>query len=227
MYIGIAEGVFCCAFSGEAKCATIPRMNDSDQRVHLRANMAARRNALGAAQRIAAAEGVARHLEQLPEFMLDPNIAGYWAVRGELPLNLAIARLRARGQRYFLPMLDAHAPRMLRFAEFVTGTALTINRFGIPEPSDSELIDAAQLDVALVPLLAFDARGNRLGTGGGFYDTTFAFLRERVRPAKPLLIGIGYAFQQVGALPAEPWDVALDYVATENALIDCNAARCA
>jgi 5-formyltetrahydrofolate cyclo-ligase len=197
-------------------------VNDLPQdRIRLRAAMAAQRVALNAAQRIAAAEGVARSLERLPEFMVDPNVAGYWAVRGEVPLNLAVASLHSRGQKYFLPVLDQSTPRLLRFAEYKTGAALQPNRFGIPEPQDAALIDARRLDLVLLPLLAFDARGNRLGTGGGFYDTTFASLRDRKGAAKPLLVGVGYAFQQVESLPFEEWDVALDYIATERELIEC------
>ena len=198
---------------------------NSHIRIRLRAEMSARRAALSAADRIAAAEGVARSLERLPEFMVDANVAGYWAVRGEVPLNLAVASLHSRGQHYFLPVLDANTPRSLRFAEYRTGDVLQPNRFGIPEPQDSAPIDAQRLDVVLLPLLAFDKRGNRLGTGGGFYDTTFSFLRDRKQVAKPLLVGIGYAFQQAESLSAENWDVALDYVATDSELIDCNAER--
>ncbi|HEX7130707.1 MAG TPA: 5-formyltetrahydrofolate cyclo-ligase, partial [Rhodanobacteraceae bacterium] len=175
-------------------------MPPSPERQRLRADMAARRAALGAPARIAAAEGVMRSLEQLPEFVVDSHIAGYWAVRGEVPLNLAVARLTSRGQRYFLPVLDESAPRTLRFAEFRAGAAVATNRFGIPEPRDTEAVSARQLDLVLLPLLAFDARGNRLGTGGGWYDTTFSFLREQARPTRPLLVGIGYAFQQVDKL---------------------------
>ncbi|MGN6314553.1 MAG: 5-formyltetrahydrofolate cyclo-ligase [Rhodanobacteraceae bacterium] len=200
-------------------------MLESPDRKRLRADMAVRRTALGAPARIAAAEGVMRSLEQLPEFMVDPNIAGYWAVRGEVPLNLAVARLALRGQHYFLPVLDDTAPRTLRFAEFRAGAALEPNRFGIPEPRDTGTLSAQDMDVVLLPLLAFDARGHRLGTGGGWYDTTFSFLREQARPARPLLVGIGYAFQQVDALPAESWDVPLDCIATENGLIDCTASE--
>ena len=195
----------------------------ADIRAKLRADMAARRTALGAPARIAAAEGVMRSLEQLPEFMVDPDIAGYWAVRGEVPLNLAVARLASRGQHYFLPVLDDSVPRTLRFAEFVAGTALEPNRFGIPEPHETATVPADQMDVVLLPLLAFDARGNRLGTGGGWYDSTFSFLREQARPARPLLVGVAYAFQQVEALPVESWDVPLDYIATDTALIECIA----
>lgn len=197
----------------------------SDQRSKLRTDMAARRSALGAPARISAAEGVARSLEQLPEFMVESCVAGYWAVRGELPLNLAVARLTSRSQRYFLPVLDDSVPRTLRFAEFVTSTELVPNRFGIPEPCGVEPVQAGQMEVVLVPLLAFDARGNRLGSGGGWYDSTFAFLSKSTRPARPLLVGVGYAFQQVEALPAESWDIPLDCIATEKALIDCTTAQ--
>ena len=190
-------------------------------RSKLRAEMSARRAALGAAERIAAAEGVVRSLESLPEFMVDANVAGYWAVRGELPLNLVVASLHSRGQHYLLPVLDGDSPRGLRFAKYRTGDALKSNRFGIPEPRNAVTLDARQLDVVLLPLLAFDTRGHRLGTGGGFYESTFSFLRERSAPAKPLLVGIGYAFQQVESLSSESWDVPLDYVATERELIDC------
>ncbi|MGH8214170.1 MAG: 5-formyltetrahydrofolate cyclo-ligase, partial [Rhodanobacteraceae bacterium] len=106
-------------------------MNDS--RALLRARMSLQRNELVARQRIEAAAGVLHSLERLPEFMTDPRVAGYWAVRGELPLNLAVASLHRRKQDYFLPVLgDA---RQLHFARFDTGGALRNNRFGIPEPA--------------------------------------------------------------------------------------------
>lgn len=223
MYTGTAEDAL--LHRREHVLCDHSRMLESSHRKRLRADMAARRTELGASARIAAATSVMHSLELLPEFMVDANVAGYWAVRGEVPLNLAVARLSSRGQRYFLPVLDESAPRTLRFAEFVAGAPLAPNRFGIPEPSDIETISAQQLDVVLLPLLAFDARGNRLGTGGGWYDTSFSFLREQPRPARPLLVGVGYAFQQVDALPVESWDVPLDYVATDRGLIDCTAAE--
>ena len=193
----------------------------NDGHALLRARMALRRNELDAKQRIAAAVGVLHSLENLPEFMTDANVAGYWAVRGELPLNLAVASLARREQRYFLPMLGA--TRQLHFAEYSTGTPVTHNRFGIPEPATpaDRRLAPRDMDVVLLPLLAFDRQGHRLGTGGGWYDTSLAFLREVPRPAKPLLVGIGYAFQEQGSISAEPWDVDLDYVATDSELIAC------
>jgi len=68
----------------------------------------------------------------------------------------------------------------------------------------------------LVPLVAFDDAGNRLGMGAGYYDRSFAF--RRAAPSPPLLVGVGYEFQRVPALAAQPWDVPLDAVLTERGL---------
>jgi 5-formyltetrahydrofolate cyclo-ligase len=67
----------------------------------------------------------------------------------------------------------------------------------------------------LAPLVAFDARGIRLGMGGGFYDRTFAFLHRRTRWRRPVLMGLGYEFQRVDDVGGHPWDVPLLAVATE------------
>jgi len=160
-------------------------------------------------------------LEQLPEFLVDPRIAGYWAVAGEMPLHAAYASLRSREQQYFLPLITA--ANDLQFAAWRAGTDVQANRYGIPEPAapvDSRLAPA-DLDVVLVPLLGFDRGGNRLGSGAGFYDRSFAFLRDAQRPARPVLVGIGYHFQEVPQIGAEAWDVALDFVATDRELIAC------
>jgi len=194
---------------------------DSDFRIALRKQLRERRAAIGASERVAAASAVVAQLEGVPEFLTDTNVAGYWAVAGELPLAAVIGGLRRRGQVYHLPIIDEQ--RRLRFAPWWPGSAIRTNRFGIPEPADATqpplMPDA--IDVVLVPLLGFDRSGYRLGFGGGYYDRSFAFLRKLTRPAKPLLIGIGYAVQEVDHIEPNEWDVKLDYVATERELLDC------
>lgn len=191
------------------------------QRRELRQRLAERRRALTPQQRILAAQGVRRSLEQLPEYHTDARVAGYWATNGELPLNLAIAPLAARGQQFLLPVIDA--AKELRFAPWRSGDPVQANRHGIPEPVEQgALLAAFQLDLVLVPLLAFDRRGYRLGYGGGYYDRSFAFLREQLRPTEPLLVGIAYDFQELEIVNEQPWDVALDFVATDRELINCN-----
>jgi len=170
---------------------------------------------------MAAAEALATALEQLPEFLVDPRIAGYWAVAGEMPLHAAYASLRSREQQYFLPLITA--ANDLQFAAWHAGAAVQANRYGIPEPvAQSGVLGASDLDVVLVPLLGFDRHGNRLGSGAGFYDRSFAFLRASQRPARPVLVGIGYHFQEVGEIVPAAWDVPLDFVATDRELIACS-----
>lgn len=191
-----------------------------EDRSGLRKRLRQQRADLAPRERVQAAAAIVAALEQIPEFLVDPRIAGYWAVGGEVPLNIVQMRLVARDQRYFLPRLDADGS--LEFAAWQAGAALAPNRFGIPEPAaDAAPCAARELDVVLVPLLGFDRKGNRLGMGAGYYDRTFAWLRDQARPAQPLLVGIGYHFQEVSELAAQPWDVPLDYIATERELIAC------
>ena len=198
-------------------------MDATAQRRELRRQLAERRRALTPAQRIGAAQGLRRSLEQLPEYLTDARVAGYWAVDGELPLNLVIPPLASRGQQFLLPVIGPNA--QLSFAPWQAGEDVEPNRFGIPEPANPrERLEPFQIDLVLVPLMAFDRRGNRLGTGGGYYDRAFAFLNEQVRPTEPLLVGVAYAFQELPEVDEEPWDVPLDFIATDQELIDCHAS---
>lgn len=199
-----------------AEDATFPHA--ADPRRTLRRELKARRAALDAPTRIAAAERIARQLSSLPALSVPGYVAGYWAVDGEASLHAVMPRL-ADGVVYCLPCLGEDA--RLRFAPWRTGDPLVQNRFGIPEPdvAPSSCLAPADLSVVLLPLVGFDRRGNRLGMGAGFYDRSFAFRLERAAP--PLLVGIAYGFQEVPTVPAQPWDVPLDCVATEGELIVC------
>jgi 5-formyltetrahydrofolate cyclo-ligase len=193
---------------------------NSDERSALRTLLRARRTALSAQERIGAAQSLVAQLERIPEFLTDHRIAGYWAVDGELPLMALPPGLRERGQEYYLPVVESGG--VLRFAPWTPGAPIAPNRYGIPEPV-AEAVDrvpADEIDVVLVPLLGFDRTGHRLGFGGGYYDRTFAYLRERDGVGRPLLVGVGYAIQEVEPIRVQPWDVRLDYVATERELID-------
>lgn len=207
-----------------ARTAGDANVDANAQRRELRRQLADQRRALAPAQRIAAAQGLRRSLDQLPEYLTDARVAGYWAHNGELPLNLIIPPLATRGQQFLLPVIGPN--HQLRFAPWQSGQDVQPNRYGIPEPSEpGELLEPFQLDLVLLPVTAFDRRGNRLGTGGGYYDRAFAFLNEQVRPTEPLLVGIAYAFQELPQIDEEPWDVPLDFIATDRELIDCHATR--
>ena len=196
-------------------------MDATAQRRELRQHLSAQRRALAPAQRITAAQGLRRSLEQLPEYHTDARVAGYWACDGELPLNLVIPPLAAGGQGFLLPMLGED--NQLRFAPWAAGEPVQPNRFGIPEPvAPREWFAPFQLDLVLVPLLGFDRHGHRLGYGGGWYDRSFAFLGDQVRPTEPLLVGVAYDFQELPVIKPEAWDVPLDFIATDRELIDCH-----
>ncbi|MFC7301307.1 5-formyltetrahydrofolate cyclo-ligase [Cognatiluteimonas weifangensis] len=184
----------------------------SGDRDALRRELRQRRRAIPAAARIAAAERLAEQLLALPFAPASGHVAGYWAMDGEIALHAWQLRLPPT-LHYCLPVLGADG--QLRFAPWRRGDALVGNRFGIPEPdvAAESLLPAAAMALVVVPLVGFDARGQRLGMGGGWYDRSFAF-RNRQGPP-PWLVGAGFAAQQVQVLAAESWDVALDAVCSE------------
>lgn len=188
----------------------------------LRRRMRAYRRTLSARERAEAAEAVASHLFALPGLDEATAVAGYFAVDGELPLSSVASRLIALGKRYYLPVLEPG--QRLSFRRFDADAPLVPNRFGIPEPSTGESLAPECLDLVFLPLIAFDALGNRLGSGAGYYDRTFAF-RRHAAAVRPLLVGVGYAFQQRPLLPAADWDIPLDFVLTDRSLIDCRSLR--
>ena len=106
-----------------------------------------------------------------------------------------------------------------RLGEIARETLRPLIREGGGEIADcslhGELIDPRRLDLVIVPLFAFDARGTRLGTGGGYYDRTFSFAASSAAWRRPALIGVGYAFQQHERLERAPWDVPLDGAVTD------------
>ena len=187
----------------------------SDNRQDLRRQLRQRRREIPAAARITAAEALATNLLALPFADVAGPVAGYWAMDGEIALHRWQMQLPPQ-QTYCLPVLHG---RLLRFAPWRPGQPLVANRYGIPEPD----VDATQAlrpeEMALVvaPLTGFDARCRRLGMGGGWYDRSFAFRQRRSAP--PWLVGVGFAAQQVPALPVEGWDVAVDAICTEQATL--------
>jgi 5-formyltetrahydrofolate cyclo-ligase len=186
------------------------------QRGPLRRALRERRRALAPRERARAARGLARELLRHPAYRRARSLAVYLARDGELDPELLVHRAWASGRRVFLPVLIDHPWPLLRFARYTPATRFRCNRFGIPEPDvpRRRLLPARALDLLLLPLVAFDATGNRLGMGGGYFDRTLAYLHGR-RWQRPRLLGVGYAFQQVAALAAAPWDVPLHGVVTE------------
>ncbi|MFC3550804.1 5-formyltetrahydrofolate cyclo-ligase [Lysobacter cavernae] len=190
-------------------------------RVALRRELRARRRALPASERIAAADRLAAHLLALPFAPASGYVAGYWAMDGEIALHAWQLKL-PRECVYCLPVL--HHDQRLRFAPWRPGDGLVSNQHGIPEPdiAPSSLLDPEQMTLVVTPLVGFDGNGHRLGMGGGWYDRSFAF-RHR-QPAPPWLVGAAFDVQRIDALDRADWDVALDAVCTESTTHDCRPA---
>jgi len=176
------------------------------------------RRALGRRARESHARELARRLSASLCLRRGRRIACYLANDGEISLMPLIQDLWKRGKSVYVPAL--HGAK-LWFLPMAHDTPLTPNRFGIPEPDlgPQARCSPRALDLVLVPLVAFDEHGTRLGMGGGFYDRTFAFLRHRTSWCRPRLIGVGYEFQRVVRLPTRPWDVVLHGAATERGLV--------
>lgn len=185
---------------------------NADDRAALRRELRQRRRDLPARERIAAADGLAAQLLALPFLPAEGYVAGYWALDGEIALHSLQLKL-PKGLVWCLPVLYGEE---LRFAPWRPGDALVGNRFGIPEPdvSPSSALEPEAMALVLMPLVGFDARGARLGMGGGWYDRTFAF--RKLAPAPPHLVGVGFDVQRLESLPAEEWDVVPDAICTES-----------
>jgi 5-formyltetrahydrofolate cyclo-ligase len=168
---------------------------------------AARSQSPGAA-RLAAAEAlaVAAPLKSLG------RVAGYLPIGSELDPRPLILALHGLGVPLCMPVVVApDAP--LVFRPWSPGTATARSAFGIDEPAAGE---AVRPDFLLVPLLAFDGRGHRLGYGGGYYDRTLAALRAG---GDVRAVGYAYAAQQVERVPSGGTDAGLDAIITERGVI--------
>ncbi len=143
------------------------------------------------------------------------SVALYQQADGEMDPSLL---LDIPGKRFYLPILRPRPNQSLWFAPYQPGQAMHKNRFGIDEPvyKHHQLKPAWGLDVIFMPLVGFDASGNRLGMGGGWYDRSLAYLRRRKHWIKPLLVGVAHECQRLDEVPVRSWDIPLDFVLTES-----------
>ena len=179
----------------------------------MRRDALARRDALPAAERAAAAAAIAARAFPLA---ITPGtiVSGFSPLKSEINPVPLMRKLSDAGARLALPVVAGKGkPLIMRAWGF--GEPLDSGVWGIREPKP-EAPEVAP-DILLVPLLAFDRNGNRIGYGAGYYDMTIA----RLRGLKPVLaVGIAFAAQQIGAVPATPRDARLDLVLTERETID-------
>ncbi|MGH8492920.1 MAG: 5-formyltetrahydrofolate cyclo-ligase [Moraxellaceae bacterium] len=194
-----------------------PSPLSATDRAIFRRELRQRRRALSPAEQKIAARNLALQLSQLPALKTSRRIALYWPVDGEIDPR-PLSRLPHFTQHeFFLPQLAAFPAGHLRFVRWQKNGRLQKNRFGIPEARRHRALPARKMDAILLPLTGFDAHGNRLGMGGGFYDRSLAFKRRcgHKSAGKPLLIGLAHYCQQVAQLGSADWDVGLNLVVTD------------
>jgi 5-formyltetrahydrofolate cyclo-ligase len=188
-----------------------------EQKAELRREGLARRDALPAEIRKAAAEAIAARAFPLA-IASGMIVSGFMPLKSEInPLPL-MRKLADAGARLALPVVAGRGqPLIMRSWQW--GEPLVPGVWGIrePPPTAPEL----QPDILLVPLLAFDRNGHRIGYGAGYYDLTIAQLRAK----KPIAaVGIAFAAQEIESVPRTAFDARLDLVLTENETIDLRNA---
>ncbi len=145
------------------------------------------------------------------------NIAVFLPNDNEPDLTPLIAHAWKMGKNCYLPVVGRRFESRLNFQLYNPNSIMLPNRYGILEPENNpatKLAKSWRLDLLLMPLVAFDLNGNRIGMGGGYYDKTLAYRSFRTKWHKPPLMGVAYADQQVATIKAQKWDIALDSIAT-------------
>lgn len=148
----------------------------------------------------------------LPVYQQAQTIAAYVSNDGEINPILIVELALQAGKQVAYPVIEDYAQRDMQFYRYRPGDALQRNRYGLlePDPAMAPCVAIPQIDLFLVPLLAFDHRGQRLGMGGGFYDRV-------LQQTKTSAVGLAYDWQHVVELPVESWDQTLDWVVTPSA----------
>lgn len=191
----------------------------TNQRQQLRKHIRQLRQQLNPGAQQQAATDLAAQALALPQLGSNQHIALYLANDGELDTYPLIQALWQQGKSVYLPVLHPFVAGYLLFVRYDKDTLLYPNKFGIPEPLPAchQLIPLQQLDIIFTPMVAFDAAGNRLGMGGGFYDRTLSQLPPG---SHCRVIGLAHNCQQVDAVPGEAWDIPLKQIITPGKYFD-------
>ena len=152
-------------------------------------------------------------LERLSE--VRPGVvAAFLSFDGEPDLSPSLARLSERGVAVALPVIqDLPGKSVITFCEWNPEIRLKDNRYGISEPAGSDIVPVIDIDLVLLPLVAWDMNGGRLGMGASFYDRLFQPFAEQDKPER---VGVGYELQMLDSIPCDPWDIRLHGMLTEN-----------
>jgi 5-formyltetrahydrofolate cyclo-ligase len=160
-----------------------------------------------------------KNLKRFKLLIRGKHIALYLGNDGEICPKALLSEIRSWGKKAYLPVIHPLKTDKIVFCEVHESTRFIKNRFNISEPEfkSSRHIGNQFLSTVLLPLVAFDCSGNRMGMGGGFYDRAFAY-KHRSRRNKPRLLGLAHELQRQVSLPTNDWDVGLDAIVTDRNL---------
>lgn len=158
-------------------------------------------------EKASAAEEVFSQLEKTAAFMMADTVLMYHSLPDELSTHRFLKKWHDR-KRFFLPRVNGVNLEILPYEE----TRLELGSFQIEEPTGNDTADVDDIELMVIPAVAFDRKGNRLGRGKGFYDRLLA-------NSKATKIGVGYEFQLLDSIPVEPHDVTMDMVITQKTII--------
>jgi 5-formyltetrahydrofolate cyclo-ligase len=171
------------------------------------------RRALDADERARASSRIVRRFFRSPLFYRSSWIGCYLPMHEEVDTLQLIDRLWRAGKRVCVPVIRRGG--RLHFVEITADSRLVANRLGIFEPIRGRRLAPRDLDTCIVPTVAFDTSGHRIGMGGGYYDRSFGFLRRQKRWLRPKLVGVAFECQRVDRIQPTAWDVSLYRVITE------------
>ena len=178
----------------------------------------ARRHALDPAWVAQASAAIGRHVSALDEFRRAGTVAAYLAMAQEVQTQGLVAACRTAGKQVAVPAFCS-AAGVYRWAWLRSGDPVAAGRGRVAEPANPDWVSAAVIDLALVPGVAFDRSGNRLGHGRGWYDRLLAPCGVRVT----CRAGLGFEFQLVPHVPADEHDIRMDLVITECGVVRVRA----
>ncbi len=179
----------------------------------IRARALAAREEIPAAERARRSEAIAERLMGLPEVVTATTVMVFSSFGSEVETGPILRRLASRRVRVLLPRVVEHEMHAVPYAP---GDRVTRAPFGAEEPSYGEPADPGEIDVVVVPGLAFDLRGHRVGYGGGFYDRFLNRTRQDV-----LTVGVCFGSQVVDDVPHGRGDLPVSRLVTEEAIIEC------
>jgi 5-formyltetrahydrofolate cyclo-ligase len=178
-----------------------------------------RRGAIGSERRGILDASLNEHLIDYVEKSTCSVIAAYLAFDGEPDLEPALKHLRAGGVSLALPVIHKDPARFtITFHRWPRNSELKPNRYGILEPAEAALIQLTDIDLVLVPMVAWDETGGRLGMGASFYDRLFQPFAALERPRR---MGVAYQCQKARRIPVDPWDIPLHGVLSEQGWFTC------